>query len=149
MRIRYWPFIQISFSGSKTAGALLTSARSNHCVASPAVKSSRFSPGDQPRSVRKLKSASGTMPISRYSSAEVAPVLFDSRFLSPPRISGRCANDGTAAPKARKSRTCFGNPTYHLSLVVDDIDMALTHLGPSDALLSHTSTHGPRFRALR
>src|SRR5581483_2957299 len=75
MRIRYWPFIHSSFSSSKTAGALCTSLRSKIAAASSGVISSRSPPGDHPSSIRKLNRASGTMPRSRYSSAEVAPLL--------------------------------------------------------------------------
>lgn len=41
-----------------------------------------------------------------------------------------------------------GNPTYHLSVVVDDIDMAITHVARGDDHLSNTPKHVLLFRAL-
>ncbi|HUP44260.1 MAG TPA: glutamate--tRNA ligase [Thermoanaerobaculia bacterium] len=41
-----------------------------------------------------------------------------------------------------------GNPTYHLSVVVDDIDMAITHVARGDDHLSNTPKHALLFRAL-
>ena len=40
-----------------------------------------------------------------------------------------------------------GNPTYHLSVVVDDIDMAITHVARGDDHLSNTPKHILLFRA--
>jgi glutamyl-tRNA synthetase len=40
-----------------------------------------------------------------------------------------------------------GNPTYHLSVVVDDIDMAITHVARGDDHLSNTPKHVVLFRA--
>jgi glutamyl-tRNA synthetase len=40
-----------------------------------------------------------------------------------------------------------GNPTYHLSVVVDDIDMAVTHVARGDDHLSNTPKHILLFRA--
>ena len=40
-----------------------------------------------------------------------------------------------------------GNPTYHLSVVVDDIDMAITHVARGDDHLSNTPKHVLLFRA--
>jgi len=40
------------------------------------------------------------------------------------------------------------NPTYHLSVVVDDIDMAITHVARGDDHLSNTPKHILLFRAL-
>jgi glutamyl-tRNA synthetase len=39
------------------------------------------------------------------------------------------------------------NPTYHLSVVVDDIDMAITHVARGDDHLSNTPKHVVLFRA--
>src|SRR6185369_6701079 len=39
------------------------------------------------------------------------------------------------------------NPTYHLSVVVDDIDMAITHVARGDDHLSNTPKHVLLFRA--
>lgn len=39
-----------------------------------------------------------------------------------------------------------GNPTYHLSVVVDDIDMAITHVARGDDHLSNTPKHVLLFR---
>ena len=41
-----------------------------------------------------------------------------------------------------------GYPTYHLSVVVDDIDMAITHVARGDDHLSNTPKHILLFRAL-
>jgi glutamyl-tRNA synthetase len=41
-----------------------------------------------------------------------------------------------------------GNPTYHMSVVVDDIDMAVTHVIRGEDHLSNTPKHIPLFRAL-
>jgi glutamyl-tRNA synthetase len=41
-----------------------------------------------------------------------------------------------------------GNPTYHMSVVVDDIDMAITHVLRGEDHLSNTPKHIPLFRAL-
>jgi glutamyl-tRNA synthetase len=41
-----------------------------------------------------------------------------------------------------------GNPTYHMSVVVDDIDMAITHVIRGEDHLSNTPKHVPLFRAL-
>ena len=41
-----------------------------------------------------------------------------------------------------------GNPTYHMSVVVDDIDMAITHVIRGEDHLSNTPKHIPLFRAL-
>ncbi len=41
-----------------------------------------------------------------------------------------------------------GNPTYHMSVVVDDIDMAVTHVLRGEDHLSNTPKHIPLFRAL-
>ena len=40
-----------------------------------------------------------------------------------------------------------GNPTYHLSVVVDDIDMAITHVARGDDHLSNTPKHVLLFKA--
>jgi glutamyl-tRNA synthetase len=40
-----------------------------------------------------------------------------------------------------------GNPTYHLSVVVDDIDMDITHVARGDDHLSNTPKHVVLFRA--
>ena len=40
-----------------------------------------------------------------------------------------------------------GNPTYHLSVVVDDVDMAITHVARGDDHLSNTPKHILLFRA--
>jgi glutamyl-tRNA synthetase len=40
-----------------------------------------------------------------------------------------------------------GHPTYHLSVVVDDIDMAITHVARGDDHLSNTPKHVVLFRA--
>ena len=40
-----------------------------------------------------------------------------------------------------------GNPTYHLSVVVDDIDMQITHVARGDDHLSNTPKHVLLFRA--
>src|SRR5207237_1803936 len=40
-----------------------------------------------------------------------------------------------------------GYPTYHLSVVVDDIDMAITHVARGDDHLSNTPKHILLFRA--
>ena len=40
-----------------------------------------------------------------------------------------------------------GNPTYHLSVVVDDIDMAITHVARGDDHLSNTPKHVVLFKA--
>lgn len=40
-----------------------------------------------------------------------------------------------------------GNPTYHLSVVVDDIDMEITHVARGDDHLSNTPKHIVLFRA--
>ncbi|HXH90405.1 MAG TPA: glutamate--tRNA ligase [Thermoanaerobaculia bacterium] len=40
-----------------------------------------------------------------------------------------------------------GNPTYHLSVVVDDIDMEITHVARGDDHLSNTPKHVLLFRA--
>ncbi len=40
-----------------------------------------------------------------------------------------------------------GNPTYHLSVVVDDIDMAITHVARGDDHLSNTPKHIALFNA--
>src|SRR5438132_7143036 len=40
-----------------------------------------------------------------------------------------------------------GNPTYHLSVVVDDIDMQITHVARGDDHLSNTPKHILLFRA--
>ena len=39
------------------------------------------------------------------------------------------------------------HPTYHLSVVVDDIDMAITHVARGDDHLSNTPKHVVLFRA--
>ncbi len=41
-----------------------------------------------------------------------------------------------------------GNPTYHMSVVVDDIDMEITHVLRGEDHLSNTPKHIPLFRAL-
>jgi len=41
-----------------------------------------------------------------------------------------------------------GNPTYHLSVVVDDVDMEVTHVARGDDHLSNTPKHIVLFRAL-
>src|SRR5262245_33124798 len=41
-----------------------------------------------------------------------------------------------------------GNPTYHMSVVVDDIDMGITHVLRGEDHLSNTPKHIPLFRAL-
>jgi glutamyl-tRNA synthetase len=41
-----------------------------------------------------------------------------------------------------------GNPTYHMSVVVDDIDMGITHVIRGEDHLSNTPKHIPLFRAL-
>ena len=41
-----------------------------------------------------------------------------------------------------------GNPTYHMSVVVDDIDMGITHVIRGEDHLSNTPKHVPLFRAL-
>jgi glutamyl-tRNA synthetase len=41
-----------------------------------------------------------------------------------------------------------GNPTYHMSVVCDDIDMAITHVIRGEDHLSNTPKHVPLFRAL-
>jgi glutamyl-tRNA synthetase len=41
-----------------------------------------------------------------------------------------------------------GNPTYHMSVVCDDIDMAVTHVIRGEDHLSNTPKHVPLFRAL-
>ena len=41
-----------------------------------------------------------------------------------------------------------GSPTYHMSVVVDDIDMAITHVIRGEDHLSNTPKHIPLFRAL-
>ncbi|HEX2061309.1 MAG TPA: glutamate--tRNA ligase, partial [Thermoanaerobaculia bacterium] len=40
-----------------------------------------------------------------------------------------------------------GNPTYHLSVVVDDVDMGITHVARGDDRLSNTPKHIVLFRA--
>ena len=40
-----------------------------------------------------------------------------------------------------------GNPTYHLSVVVDDVDMEITHVARGDDHLSNTPKHIVLFRA--
>ena len=40
-----------------------------------------------------------------------------------------------------------GNPTYHLSVVVDDVDMDVTHVARGDDHLSNTPKHIVLFRA--
>ncbi|HVG24599.1 MAG TPA: glutamate--tRNA ligase family protein, partial [Thermoanaerobaculia bacterium] len=40
-----------------------------------------------------------------------------------------------------------GNPTYHLSVVVDDVDMEITHVARGDDHLSNTPKHVVLFRA--
>src|SRR5688500_14251790 len=40
-----------------------------------------------------------------------------------------------------------GNPTYHLSVVVDDVDMAITHVARGDDHLSNTPKHVLLFKA--
>ncbi|MGK2858641.1 MAG: glutamate--tRNA ligase [Thermoanaerobaculia bacterium] len=40
-----------------------------------------------------------------------------------------------------------GNPTYHLSVVVDDVDMGITHVARGDDHLSNTPKHVVLFRA--
>lgn len=41
-----------------------------------------------------------------------------------------------------------GSPTYHMSVVVDDIDMAITHVIRGEDHLSNTPKHIPLFRAM-
>lgn len=41
-----------------------------------------------------------------------------------------------------------GNPTYHMSVVVDDIDMGITHVIRGEDHLSNTPKHIPLFQAL-
>ncbi len=41
-----------------------------------------------------------------------------------------------------------GNPTYHMSVVCDDIDMGITHVIRGEDHLSNTPKHVPLFRAL-
>lgn len=41
-----------------------------------------------------------------------------------------------------------GNPTYHMSVVVDDIDMGITHVVRGEDHLSNTPKHIPLFQAL-
>lgn len=41
-----------------------------------------------------------------------------------------------------------GSPTYHLSVVVDDVDMGITHVVRGEDHLTNTSKHVPLFKAL-
>jgi hypothetical protein len=106
--LMYWLLSHSSFCSSKTAPFRLMSSSRKAAVISSRVIFSLASPGDQPRRARKLNVASGRYPWSRYSVTETAPCLLLSRFLSGPRMSGRWANRGGAAPAARYRRTCFG-----------------------------------------
>src|ERR1700761_2225254 len=65
-------------------------------------------PGDQPSSARKLRKASGMMPMSLYEVTDVAPWRLERRVLSGPRMSGTCAKMGSGAPSAWYCSTCFG-----------------------------------------
>ncbi len=105
---RYCVLNHSSFARSNTPFVRLTPSSENLSTNSFVRRNSSSWPADQPSSARKFRNASGRNPSARYMLTSVAPCLFDSRFLSGPKISGTCAKTGGSAPSARYSSTCFG-----------------------------------------
>ena len=114
---RYWWLNHFIFSGSKRAPALCTFFKSKSCTSCSTVKISLSVPGFQPKSAKKLISASGKYPsplkplrVSPFSVQSIGktgkPNLIPSRLLSLPlptglRIRGKCAKAGACQPKAQ------------------------------------------------
>ena len=92
----YMPFIHVSFSTLKIAGFLTTRSSVKCSMNSSREMISVLSSSDQPISPRKLKTASGRNPWSRYSKTLVAPWRLLSFEPSAPTMSGRCAITGTS-----------------------------------------------------
>ena len=80
----------------------------------------------------------------------------------PGRCGSRCAPGGTSFDDAVHGTITFdsaniedfvilrsdGHPTYHLSVVVDDVDMAITHVIRGDDHISNTPKHVLLFEAM-
>ena len=100
MERMYTPFIHVSFSMLKTAGARFTRSSEKLATICSRFTTSVWPSSDQPSSARKFTAASARKPWSRYASAESAPCRFESLARSGPRIIGRCPKSGGFHPRA-------------------------------------------------
>jgi glutamyl-tRNA synthetase len=71
---------------------------------------------------------------------EEGPIVFHDLIRGDVHFEGELIDDFVLLRSDR-------NPTYHLSVVVDDIDMAITHVARGDDHLSNTPKHVLLFRA--
>lgn len=71
---------------------------------------------------------------------EPAPIVFHDLIRGDVRFEGELIDDFVLLRSDR-------NPTYHLSVVVDDVDMEITHVARGDDHLSNTPKHVLLFRA--
>ncbi len=89
---------------------------------------------------RHLKrSAGGESYVIRFA-VEPGPIEFHDLIRGDVRFEGELIDDFVLLRSD-------GYPTYHLSVVVDDIDMAITHVARGDDHLSNTPKHIVLFRA--
>jgi glutamyl-tRNA synthetase len=94
-----------------------------------------------------------TLSAERIAELEAAGAPRAVRFLSPPGetafedlVHGRIAFDNANIEDFVILRS-DGQPTYHLSVVVDDIDMAISHVVRGDDHISNTPKHVLLFQA--
>lgn len=88
---------------------------------------------------RLRRSEEGESYVIRFA-VEPAPIEFHDLIRGDVRFEGELIDDFVLLRSD-------GYPTYHLSVVVDDIDMAITHVARGDDHLSNTPKHVVLFRA--
>ena len=88
---------------------------------------------------RRRRRAEGESYVIRFA-VEPEPIEFHDLIRGDVRFEGELIDDFVLLRSD-------GYPTYHLSVVVDDIDMAITHVARGDDHLSNTPKHILLFRA--
>ena|SRR5437763_2034704 len=88
---------------------------------------------------RKIDGDAGEPHVIRFA-VQPGPIEFHDLIRGDVHFEGELIDDFVLLRSDR-------NPTYHLSVVVDDIDMAITHVARGDDHLSNTPKHVLLFRA--
>jgi glutamyl-tRNA synthetase len=88
---------------------------------------------------RRQPAPEGTPHVIRFR-VEPGPIEFHDLIRDDVRFEGELIDDFVLLRSD-------GNPTYHLSVVVDDVDMGITHVARGDDHLSNTPKHILLFRA--
>ena len=89
----------------------------------------------------------GVQPVLRFKNPQGGSVVWDDKVKGRIEISNDELDDLVIARPAQKGET-VGTPTYNFCVVVDDIDMAITHVIRGDDHVNNTPRQINIFRAL-